>query len=522
MGPLHRRNVGKNENSSINLPQGDTPPEPKKDRVKSRPQMNNYAALFGLGTAQMLLLGYIAIKYDFSSRSRLLWTLFTALVISFPAFLSLAIGLGLVSKTTKDLPHQRYIPLAVAATIIGNQLPTFLSSAMAHIAIVIFGLASRPMPQENEKSNNKNTKIKRGQSTLAGQLRAVFAAILMFLVLLIENFFIWVVSATYEQSQSEIKNRLPQPLQDNGQIVMRSFFKSILGLKRRQVATLRNMMNVEWILVSCLALSIVSLEMDGYRMKRNLWSLAQRALLTVAIARVIRTISFLITVLPSQNRNCYFRRFPTPPEDWISWLLVGLTPRVNGGCNDLIISGHATITTTLACLATSIVGKPLFTSAIWILLVLDYMVEIYEGYHYSVGMYLNLRSESETLLCPALSYNKLSLCFYLSKDMWLGALFVNFIWITLAPIEANAHQEVEPKKFHQLSDATLSDFCKYLLPALVSYLQINGILIPQDFGNYSLILYFVVVSLLVYKNGFTQYTQHILICVLFMGLGLYL
>ena len=126
---------------------------------------------------------------------------------------------------------------------------------------------------------------------------------------------------------------------------MRSFFKSILGLKRRQVATLRNMMNVEWILVSCLALSIVSLEMDGYRMKRNLWSIALRALLTVAIARVIRTISFLITVLPSQYPACYFHRFPTPPEDWSSWLLVGLTPRVNGGCNDLIISGHATITT---------------------------------------------------------------------------------------------------------------------------------------------------------------------------------
>ncbi|KAL3907826.1 MAG: hypothetical protein SGARI_003349 [Bacillariaceae sp.] len=170
---------------------------------------------------------------------------------------------------------------------------------------------------------------------------------------------------------------------------MRYIIHQVLQLSKRDVVKLRNMISVEWILVSGLGLSLVAIEMQGAAMRRNLWQMAMRGVLTLAVARFIRTISFLITVLPSQSPKCYFGHFPyPPPDDWTEWILEGMKPQVNGGCNDLIISGHATVTSTLACVVVSIVGKPLFTAALWMFVAFDYMVEVYEGFHYSVDMWL--------------------------------------------------------------------------------------------------------------------------------------
>jgi hypothetical protein len=362
---------------------------------------------------------------------------------------------------------------------------------MAAVGIVVFGLSSRPIPQKEDESEGKQGKQK--QSLFYGPLGAVFAVILMSAILLTENFFIWVVSATYKPSQT--LSELPTPLQDNGQRLLRHFFKSVLDLTKHQVVTLRNMVNVEWILVSGLGMSLVAIEMQGTAMRRNLWSLALRGIFTMTFARSIRTISFLITVLPSQNPMCYFSHFPNPPpEDWSSWLMVGLIPQANGGCNDLIISGHATVTSTLACMVTSVVGKPLFTAALWMFVTMDYMVEIYEGYHYSV-------------------------------DMWLGALLVNFIWAVLAPLEeqpGNQQQQgvIAAKKFFPLKECTRSDVAKYALPAVGSYLQVNGFF-PWN-ANYTIVLYILVVVSQISKCGFQQYTQHFLFCLLYLALGIYL
>jgi hypothetical protein len=56
-------------------------------------------------------------------------------------------------------------------------------------------------------------------------------------------------------------------------------------------------------------------------------------------------------------------RLDLPPTEWSDWILEGMKPQVNGGCS-LIISGHATVTSTLACVVASIVGKPLFVTAL--------------------------------------------------------------------------------------------------------------------------------------------------------------
>jgi PAP2 superfamily C-terminal len=245
-------------------------------------------------------------------------------------------------------------------------------------------------------------------------------------------------------------------------------------------------------LVAGLGLSLVAIELQGASMKRNLWSMAMRAVLTLAAARFIRTISFLITVLPSQSPRCYFGHFPyPPPTEWSEWILEGMKPQVNGGCNDLIISGHATVTSTLACLVVSIVNKPLFSVALWMFVAMDYMVEVYEGFHYSV-------------------------------DMWLGAIMVNFIWRTLSPIEdSHAAENATTKRFLPLQDATVSDVMRYAFPALVTYVQVVQI-IPQHMGNYTIVVYLAGVIFQLIRDGFQQYTQHCLFCLLYMALGVYL
>ena len=451
--------------------------------------------LRGLIAAQILLLLGVAIKSRIRSKWHLVALLATSWVVSLPFFLILAVGLGVFDKVSTDLPHQRYIPLVVLATIVGNQLPSVLSSGMAAVGMLVFGLSSRPKPTSESRRNDREDEdsSKSKQSGVPGAMNTVLAVILMTTVLLTENFFVWVVSATFKAGQDV--SSLPDPLQDNGQIVFRHFLDTVLDLTKRDVVKLRNMINVEWILVSGLGMSLVAIEMQGAAMRRNLWTLAPRGLFTLTMARAIRTISFLITVLPSQNPRCYFSHFPVPPpEDWSQWLLTGFIPQANGGCNDLIISGHATVTSTLACIVTSIVGKPLFTLALWTLVAVDYIVEVYEGFHYSV-------------------------------DMWLGAIIVNFIWTVLAPIEeASAREQkgMPAREFFALGDASRADWIKFSIPVVVAYIQVTGAVIPAEKANYTIVAFIFVVIYQISTAGFQQYTQHCLFSLLYIALGIYL
>jgi hypothetical protein len=440
--------------------------------------------------AQVALLVLVVSRSDIRSKLHLVGLVATLFIASLPVFSILAVGLGVFDHASSDLPHQRYIPLVVIATIVGNQLPTVLGSGMGAAGMLIFGLSSRPKPQSEPTKTRASSKSKSG---LSGPMKAVLAVILMTAVLLTENFFIWVVSATYTPSQNY--SSLPEPLQDNGQLILRHFLNNILDWTKRDIVKLRNTISVEWILVSGLGMSLVAIELQGTKMGRNLWSLALRALFTLTMARAIRTISFLITVLPSQNPRCYFSHFPVPPPaDWSTWLMTGFIPQANGGCNDLIISGHATVTSTLACLVTSVVGNGLFSVALWTLVAIDYMVEVYEGFHYSV-------------------------------DMWLGAILVNFIWHTLGGIEersAHEMQEEPAKQFYGLGEASRGDWIKFSIPVVVAWIQVTGLVVPEEKANYTIIGFIVAVIYQISTSGFQQYTQHCLFSVLYLALGIYL
>ena len=67
-----------------------------------------------------------------------------------PIVLTVLVGVGGIGTNNPntagpDLPHQRYIPLLVVATILGNQFPHYISAGCVATGLVIFGLCSRPI-----------------------------------------------------------------------------------------------------------------------------------------------------------------------------------------------------------------------------------------------------------------------------------------------------------------------------------------------------------------------------------------
>merc|ERR1711957_978124 len=119
--------------------------------------------------------------------------------------------------------------------------------------------------------------------------------------------------------------------------------------------------------------------------------------------------------------------------------MVGFLPSSRGGCNDLILSGHAIVTSTLGCAFTSTASNASFSIAAWTLIALDYSIEAYQGMHYSV-------------------------------DMWLGCIVTCLLWQLTKPLEFVAEgeqiQNGSPKKAPPLNAKTV---LMYALPASLAY-----------------------------------------------------
>lgn len=385
--------------------------------------------------------------------------------------------------------EQRILPLTLVLTVISGQFPAYLGAAIAAASIVLFSLATLPRGDRLTRP---------APQTPASTI--LLATMLLVAVLLTENFMVWVVSATFEAGHNV--STAPPPLQDNGQILLRYFFSD---LSKRQVVSLRRLWNVQWSLVACLGASFVVCDVFHHP-KRQLFSLAVRAVLTLAAARFIRTVSFLLTVLPSQVKACYLQHYPNPPPtDTFEWILVGLLPASHGGCNDLIISGHATVTSTLACAAASVSNDSIFQTALWTLLVMDYAIEIYEGFHYSV-------------------------------DMWLGMVIVSLLWRVLQPLEHYSELDALHNKVSTTlppvarTEITIRDVTMHSIPTLLAYLQ--AAILPRWFANGSIVLFLLggagiyVLSLQQSKHAqqqaYQHYAQHILLCMLLIAFAVYL
>jgi hypothetical protein len=205
----------------------------------------------------------------------------------------------------------------------------WVSCAVASCTVLVFGLASRQLTQRTaaqqtsdnedekslveskEKSHNKNDNVNAIQkkwATLTLRECGALSTLAVVMSLRLENFLIWVVSATYEPG---IYGK-STPLQDNGRIVLEQLAMKLFDLEsgrmaRRWLQSIRDALNVQWAIVAGLDASFICLELNiggatstaGGRIGRSLAGLALHALMTLASARLIRTISFVLTVLPS-------------------------------------------------------------------------------------------------------------------------------------------------------------------------------------------------------------------------------
>ncbi|KAL3827350.1 hypothetical protein ACHAXA_003084 [Cyclostephanos tholiformis] len=413
----------------------------------------------------------------------------------------------------------RLIASSFLMSIVCNQFPKWLSSLVACLALFFFGLASRQVALSSDeyssKSKGKNmiaacddcsNPVQRIWSRLGIKERAALAAIILTVMMLTENFATWVVSATYEPGISGSA----KPLQDNGRIVLERLAMKLFDVKapwmaRTTLQKLRDGLNVQWALVTSFGTSLVCLELGYGRnhtariQQRTLAGLTLRALVTLALARLIRTISFSLTVLPSQVNNCYASHFPPPPDIWSEWLVVGFLPNSRGGCNDLILSGHATFTSTITCAFTSAASNTQFSIAVWTLVALDYSIESYQGLHYSV-------------------------------DMWLGCIVTCLLWQITKPLEfggeaplIDANERTMPNipiDYFGEFPLTMKVACTYALPAAIAFVALT--LVPEAFVNYIFVGYSVWAGVIFFRCGFTSFLQHVLLCELCIGLGAYL
>ena len=437
-------------------------------------------------------------------------------------------GTYTTSRNTVSDTHERVIAASFLIAVACNLLPRWGSSLCACGAVLAFGLASRVAQQQQHGARNavatstsnnqqqqksqriEKTMLEKTWAKLTIQQRAALSTLFVVLSLLLENFLIWVVSATYPPG---IYGE-PTPLQDNGRIVLEYIVDIVFDvdnssstLVRRRMQSIRNGLNVQWAIVTGLAASFVCLELNignatstqrkDYH--RSLAGLALRALTTLALARLIRTVSFVLTVLPSQVPGCYRRHFPLPPESWREWLLVGFLPNSRGGCNDLILSGHATVLTTLGCGCTSVASNNSFSVALWTLVGVDFAIEAYQGLHYSV-------------------------------DMWLGCMVTCLLWQLTGGLEVpgdlerrkmmDNHVEFAKGSHHLSAPLDRQVVAMYALPALLGFVILTSV--PEAIVNYFLVSYAVWAGVILVRWGFTNFSQHILLCLLCVTLGSYL
>ena len=133
--------------------------------------------------------------------------------------------------------------------------------------------------------------------------------------------------------------------------------------------------------------SISSSPMD----ERRVFAIAARTCATIALARAIRVVSFMLTVVPNPKPGCYNRQFSDAPASYEDgWHLIEYGSsriRGSGGCNDLIFSGHGVIYMSgFLCVATH--GISLGSFVVFLAMLHMSCKETLDQTHYGVDMFL--------------------------------------------------------------------------------------------------------------------------------------
>jgi len=332
--------------------------------------------------------------------------------------------------------------------------------------------------------------------------RAFLAFIILIVIMMFENFFIWVISSTYEPSHQP---PYPEPLQDNGRLLLDFLFQEKYHLTPKSIQSIRDLINIQWALMSSCGTTLLLLDLGlGLPQSQTIWSVATQTVLTLASVRLLRTLSFSLTVLPSQMKNCYVRRFSLPvPKLWSrEWVREGLIPKTKGGCNDLIISGHATVTSVCGCMVTSVIsrngerygrGKSWSSWAIWTLLTVDFAIEIYQGFHYSVDMLLGMVLTR--------------LIFEVFRDFGLEDDHLSVEGGRLASIS-----------FQSLFASKPRDWIQFGLPAVLSF----WVVVFSTWNANIFVVLFVAASTIAFRSKEENYAKYLALCLLFIAVITYL
>ncbi len=163
-----------------------------------------------------------------------------------------------------------------------------------------------------------------------------------------------------------------------------------------------------------------------------------------------------------------------------------MNPYVEGGCNDLILSGHSIVMSVFGAAATSTASNTKFSIALWQLTILDYCIIVSQGLHYSV-------------------------------DMFLGSTFTILIWHLAKPIVKQA-KSIQVKQKPLPLDASV--VALYALPSFLSFLVLA--VLPEAFINYFVFSYMLWAVISFHRHGFTHFLQHVLLQVLILGIGAFL
>ncbi|GMH32608.1 hypothetical protein BSKO_00442 [Bryopsis sp. KO-2023] len=220
-------------------------------------------------------------------------------------------------------------------------------------------------------------KFKRWNDEMRYVPRFALCAIAMAVELTTENFLVWVVSAT----DANRMKRVPG-LQDNVEL----FF---LSLSERS-PLLRHMLGFRWANIVHFLGAAVGLSVSPLwdQVPYSGFGMMSRFLLTICLSRIVRTVCFLATVLPSPRPGCFMRRFPPTPDNWWEFVKIGFSQmKGTGGCNDLIFSGHCGIWVLTPLLYHSYYqGKGCWL--LWLALFQTSLRDVLERQHYSVDMVL--------------------------------------------------------------------------------------------------------------------------------------
>ena len=209
-------------------------------------------------------------------------------------------------------------------------------------------------------------------------------------------------------------NKHAEPLFDYGRKNMLKLFHFFM--LNDEIQTFRQRININFVILFTFLAAFLKRKTSRTKSDEHPWRNCARVAYTIGLSRIIRMISYTMTIVPTQINDCQKIHFGIDelPQNFFEWIKIGVfESRSNGGCHDLIISGHATILTTMALSVSSAMGYHSFI--MWALVFCEFSMNAIHKTHYSV-------------------------------DLWLGFVITFFIWHLTDKLPSDNQIEVPSNK----------------------------------------------------------------------------